>query len=99
MKLGPLDFKQPSTWRGLLGFAGLIGWTLSPDLRDQIAMALAAALSAIELFRDEYREAKTRSSDPAPAAGGRLQRPARVPAVAETADLDPTDASSGFNDR
>lgn len=55
MKLGPLDFKQPSTWRGLLGFAGLIGWTLSPELRDQIALALAAALSAIELLRDEYR--------------------------------------------
>jgi hypothetical protein len=99
MKLRPLDFKQPSTWRGLLGFAGLIGWTLSPELRDQIALALAAALSAIELFRDEYREAKTRSGAPAPAAGGQLQRPARVPAVAETADLDPTDTSGGFNDR
>ena len=99
MKLGPLDFRQPSTWRGLLGFAGLIGWALSPELRDQIALALAAALSAIELFRDEYREAKTRGGDPVPAAGGRLQRPARVPAVAETADLDPTDASGGFNDR
>ena len=97
MKLGPLDFRQPSTWRGLLGFAGLIGWTLSPELRDQIALALAAALSAIELFRDEYREAKTRSSDPAPAAA-RPER-LRVPAVAETADLDPTDSSSGFNDR
>lgn len=99
MKLGPLDFKQPSTWRGLLGFAGLIGWTLSPELRDQIALALAAALSAIELFRDEYREAKTRGGDPAPAAVVRLQRPPRVPAVADTADLDPPDASGGFNDR
>ena len=58
MKLGPLDFRQPSTWRGLLGFAGLIGWTLSPELRDQIALALAAALSAIELFRDEYAARK-----------------------------------------
>ena len=94
-----VDFKQPSTWRGLLGFAGLIGWTLTPELRDQIAMALAAALSAIELFRDEYREAKTRSGDPAPAAVVRLQRPARVPAVADTADLDPTDSNSGFGDR
>jgi hypothetical protein len=92
-----MDFKQPSTWRGLLGFAGLIGWTLTPGLRDQIALALAAALSAIELFRDEYREAKTRGGDPAPVAA-RPER-LRVPAVADTADLDPTDSNSGFGDR
>ena len=55
MKLGPLDFTQPSTWRGLLGLLALGGWALSPELRDQIAITLAAALSAIELFRDEYR--------------------------------------------
>jgi hypothetical protein len=118
MKLGPLDFKQPSTWRGLLGFAGLIGWTLSPELRDQIALALAAALSAIELFRDEYRAhpASTGPASPGPNPTGNPEpigpardpagvpaalpvRRVRVPAVADTADLDPTDASGGFNDR
>ena len=55
MKLGPLDLNQPSTWRGLLGFAGVIGLTLKPDLRDQIAAVLAALLCLIEMLRDEYR--------------------------------------------
>ncbi|MDG4550748.1 MAG: hypothetical protein P9F19_15915 [Candidatus Contendobacter sp.] len=54
MKIGPIDFRQPSTWRGLLGFLALIGWNLSPELREQIATLLATALCAIELFRNEY---------------------------------------------
>ena len=54
MKLGPLDLNQPSTWRGLLGFASVIGFTLKPELRDQIAVTLAAALCLIEMLRDEY---------------------------------------------
>ena len=68
MKLGPLDFRQPSTWRGLLGLVSLVGWTLTPELRDQIALLLAAALSAIELFRDEYaaRNASTGTAAPCP---------------------------------
>ena len=100
MKLGPLDFKQPSTWRGLLGFAGLIGWTLSPELRDQIALALAAALSAIELFRDEYAARK------APVPPLVLQRPAAPappPAEPERLHAPPTASDlfppSGFGDR
>ena len=32
MKLGPLDFRQPSTWRGLLGLLALGGWALPPVL-------------------------------------------------------------------
>ena len=55
LKFGPLDFTQPSTWRGLLGLLALGGVALSPELIDQIAIAFAAAMSAIELFRDEYR--------------------------------------------
>lgn len=42
MKLGPLDLNQPSTWRGLLGFAGLIGLSLHPELSEQIAVTLSA---------------------------------------------------------
>ncbi len=53
LKFGPLDFTQPSTWRGLLGLLALGGVALSPELIDQIAIAFAAAMSAIELFRDE----------------------------------------------
>ncbi|MFZ4790827.1 MAG: hypothetical protein ACOYMW_08050 [Candidatus Competibacteraceae bacterium] len=52
-KLGPIDFTQPSTWRGVAGMAALCGISLSPELTDQIAIALGAALSAIELFRNE----------------------------------------------
>ena len=52
-KLGPIDFTQPSTWRGAAGIAALCGISLSPALTEQIALALGAALSAIELFRNE----------------------------------------------
>ena len=53
-KLGPIDFTQPSTWRGAAGIAALCGISLSPELTNQIAIALGAVLSAIELFRNEY---------------------------------------------
>ena len=53
-KLGPIDFTQPSTWRGAAGIAALCGISLSPELTDQIAIALGAVLSAIELFRNEH---------------------------------------------
>jgi len=96
MKLGPLDFRQPSTWRGLLGLLALGGWALSPALRDQIALALATALSAIELFRDEYAARK------APVPPIALQRPAAPAPPAEPerlraeSDLFPP---AGFGDR
>jgi len=48
-----IDFKQPSTWRGLLSLWGLIGWTLTPELRDQIAIVIVGLLSLIEMFRNE----------------------------------------------
>lgn len=49
------DFKQPSTWRGLLGLLALGGFALNPDLVEQIAIALGAGFSIIELVRNEYR--------------------------------------------
>ena len=52
-KLGPIDFTQPSTWRGAAGIIALCGISLSPALTEQIAIALGAVLSAIELFRNE----------------------------------------------
>ncbi len=55
MKIGPVDFTQPSTWRGILGLVAMGGWAISPELRDQIALALGTALAAIEMFRNEYR--------------------------------------------
>ena len=53
MRLMP-DFKQPSTWRGLAGLLAVFGIAASPELKDQIAIGLAALLSAIEIGRNEY---------------------------------------------
>lgn len=108
MKLGPLDLNQPSTWRGLLGFASVIGFTLKPELRDQIALALAAALSAIELFRDEYRARNAR--DLTPTATAQTTGPNRAAADAAPAERlrvltvaitrpNLTESHSGFGDR
>lgn len=100
MKLGPLDFRQPSTWRGLLGLLALGGWALSPELRDQIALALAAALSAIELFRDEYA---ARKATLPPIALQSPAAPAPPPAEPERLRALPTESDlfppSGFGDR
>ena len=108
LRYGPIDFSQPTTWRGLLGLLALAGWELSPELRDQIAIALAAALSAIEIFRDERAHSHPAlppialQSLPAPAAPAaasdaqpeRLRQP--VPAEPETPN--PLE-SAGFGDR
>lgn len=45
--------KEPSTWKGLTGLLGVIGISLSPDLVAQIGLAVAAVISAIEVFRAE----------------------------------------------
>lgn len=108
MKIGPLDLNQPSTWRGLLGFAGVIGMSLHPELRDQIAVTLAAVLCLIEMIRDEYR-AQT-AKDLTPTATATTTGPNRAAADAAPAErlpvparADPqpnlTDSNSGFNDR
>jgi hypothetical protein len=49
------DFKQPSTWRGLLGLIALAGFALNPELLEQIAIALGAGFSIIEMVRNEWR--------------------------------------------
>ncbi len=54
LRIGPVDLKQVSTWRGIGGFIALFGIAVSPELTDAIGMALAAFLSAIEIYRDEY---------------------------------------------
>ena len=100
LRYGPIDFSQPTTWRGLLGLLALAGWELSPELRDQIAIALAAALSAIEIFRDEYAARHALlppivlQSLPAAVAADRLRQP--MPTEPETA---PLPESAGFGDR
>ena len=56
MKLGPMDFNQPSTWRGLIGLAAIGGISVSPAIAEQIALLAAALMALIEMFRDEYRK-------------------------------------------
>lgn len=57
-KFGPIDFTQPSTWRGAAGIAAVFGISFSPELTEQIAITLGAGLSAIEIFRNEYARRK-----------------------------------------
>ena len=98
-KIGPVDFTQPSTWRGTAGIAALCGLSLSPDLTYQISIALGAALSAIELFRNEDAARKEAvpslvlPSVPAASAADRLRQP--VSTEPETAR---NPESPGFGD-
>ena len=48
-----VDFKQPSTWRGLLGMLAAAGIAINPQWFDIIALLLGAGVSAIEILRDE----------------------------------------------
>ena len=57
-KWGPMDFRQPSTWRGLAGLAAVFGFSIHPELVEPIAIALGAFLSAIEIGRNEYAHRK-----------------------------------------
>ena len=99
-KLGPIDFTQPSTWRGAAGIAALCGISLSPALTEQIALALGAVLSAIELFRNEATPRPAPlppvvlQSTPAADSAHQLRQP--VPAESETAR---NPESPGFGDR
>ena len=105
-KIGPIDFTQPSTWRGAAGIAALCGISLSPELTEQIAIGLGAFLSALEIFRNEHaarQAALPENQAPLPtakrslaAAGSahRLRQP--VPTEPETTR---SPESPGFGDR
>ena len=106
-KFGPIDFTQPSTWRGIAGGAAVFGLSFSPELTEQIAIGLGAALSAIEIFRNERaarQAALPENQAPLPsielqsriAAGSahRLRQP--VPTKPETTR---SPESPGFGDR
>ena len=100
-KFGPMDFTQPSTWRGIAGGAAVFGLSFSPELTEQIAIGLGAFLSAIEIFRNEHaaRHAplppiELQSRAPAAVAPVRL-RPSLPPKPETTR----TPESPGFGDR
>lgn len=54
-KFGLIDLTQSSTWRGIFGFAAAVGMYKNPEFTDQIAIALGAVLSAIEVIRNERK--------------------------------------------
>ena len=64
MRIGPIDFKQPSTWRGIIGLAAIGGISVSPALAEQIALFAATAMALIEVFRNEYLAKKPPISPP-----------------------------------
>mgnify|MGYP003609762315 CR=1 FL=1 len=110
-KFGPIDFTQPSTWRGVAGLAALFGIRLSPELTGQIAIALGAVLSAIELFRNEYssphakavvgEQSTTGPNRPvAPIPAAAVPVPDRLrPSVPSDDDTDRSLEPPGFGDR
>ena len=99
-KIGPVDFTQPSTWRGAAGIAAVCGLSFSPELTYQISIALGAALSTIELFRNEHAARKEAVPSlvlhrvPAASAADRLRR--NLPTEPQTARHP---ESPGFGDR
>jgi hypothetical protein len=107
-KLGPVDFAQPSTWRGVAGILAVCGISFSPELTEQIAIALAAFLSVLEIGRNEYAtrnallpllELQAKPTPVIPVLDGALpNRKLRqsMPAEPETTR---NSESSGFGDR
>ena len=55
-----IDFKQPSTWRGIIGLLSLFGIGIDPALATHIAVVAGALLSIIEILRNEYRSRSTK---------------------------------------
>ncbi|MBE2293843.1 MAG: hypothetical protein IAF00_02790 [Phycisphaerales bacterium] len=55
-----IDFKQPSTWRGIIGLLSLCGISIDPALATPIAVVAGALLSIIEILRNEYRSRSTK---------------------------------------
>ena len=83
MKIGPIDFNQPSTWRGIVGLVAIGGLSVSPELANQIALFAAGLISLIEMFRNEYT---TRSKN------------TTLPSIALVSSPSPDD-QPGFNER
>ena len=47
--------KEPSTWRGIFVLAGLFGYSLDPELQNQLIISVTALIAAIEIFRAEKK--------------------------------------------
>ena len=51
--------KEPSSWRGLVVIAGIVGYKLDPNLQDSIITAGVAIFALIEVIRKEQAEHAT----------------------------------------
>jgi len=47
--------KQPSTWKGIFVLLGLLGYSLDPELQNQLIISVTALIAAIEIFRNESK--------------------------------------------
>lgn len=43
--------KEPSTWKGIAILVGLLGWSVQPELLEQIITAVIAVVGVIEVAR------------------------------------------------
>lgn len=57
--------KEPSSWRGLIVLAGILGYSMSPELQEQIIVAGTALLGLVEVLRKEKADGKQGSTEPA----------------------------------
>ena len=47
--------KQPSTLKGAVALAGLLGYTVGPDAMANYALVLPLVIGILEMFRDEKK--------------------------------------------
>ena len=52
-------FKEPSSWRGLIIIAGIVGYKLDPTMQDAIVQAGIALIALVEVIRKEQADKAT----------------------------------------
>ena len=50
------SLSEPSTWRGLIALAGVVGVSISPELSEHIITICVSAYGVIQIFRKEKAE-------------------------------------------
>lgn len=56
-------FREPSSWKGLVVLAGICGYSVSPELRDQIIVLGTGAIGLIEIIRKEKENKPDESAE------------------------------------
>lgn len=54
--------KEPSTWQGISGLVGVLGYTMSPELGETIATTAVGIITLIQIVRKEIRDADSGGS-------------------------------------